>query len=194
MPGFTLIYQQNGLDEGISKRTDRLVDSSFKLQFISKTDKMLLLFRDGNHYPYQIIETKKEIIIIEGKVYGLDVNTDKDFLENCKDLLWKNDVSKQLDYFQNLDGEFIVYLIDREGERIVVANDFLGRLPQYIFRGKQFILSRDLYVLDKVTTGLMFDEDTIYQFLRLGFPLGDRTLYHDIDRFNYCLPCSLNHD
>jgi hypothetical protein len=64
MPGFTLIYQHNGLDEGISKRTERLVDSSFKLQFISKTENMFLLFRDGNHYPYEIIETDEEIIIV----------------------------------------------------------------------------------------------------------------------------------
>lgn len=185
MPGFTLVYQHEGLDEGISSRTEWLVNSSFKLQFISKTDKMMLLFRDGNHYPYEIIENEKEIIIVEGKIYGLDVATDKAFQANCKKILEQADIQDQLSYFQSLDGEFVIYLIDRSGEKIVVVNDFLGRLPQYIYRGRQFVLSRDLYVIDKITTGLLFDESTLYQFLRIGFPLGDRTMYHDIDRLNY---------
>ena len=79
MPGFTLIYQPDGLNESIKTRTERLVDASFKIQYISKTDKMMLLFRDGNHYPYEIIQLKQQIIIVEGKVYGLDVATDKEF-------------------------------------------------------------------------------------------------------------------
>ncbi len=194
MPGFTLIYQHNGLDKGVSARTERLVNSSFKLQFISKTDKMLLLFRDGNHYPYEIIETKNEIIIVEGRIYELDVSIDKEFKSNCEALLYDDAEEDKLDYFYKLDGEFIVYVIDRKGEKIMVVNDFLGRLPQYIFHGKQFILSRDLYVLDKVTTGLLFDEDSIYQFLRLGFPLGKRSLYHDIDRLDYSSLVSIQKD
>jgi len=188
MPGFTLIYQHNGLDKGITDRAEKLVGSSFKMQFVSKTEKLLLLFREGNHYPYEIIETRDSIIVVEGKVYTLDVRKDKGFIENCEKLLKaeSNDISEvQLKYFHDLDGEFIIYVIDRKGDKMVVLNDFLGRLPQYVFHDKQFIVSRDIYVLDKVTTGLHFDETSIYQFLRMGFPLGQRTLYYDIDRLNY---------
>lgn len=193
MPGFTLIYQHEGLDKGISARTERLVNSSFKLQFISKTEKMLLLFRDGNHYPYDIIETENEIIIIEGNIFGIDVANNNEFLGHCRKLLLDSNTEK-LDYFHQLDGDFVVYVIDRRGEKIVVVNDYLGRLPQYVYRGKQFVLSRDLYVLDKVTTGLMFDESSMYQFLRLGFSLGKRTLYHDIDRLDYSSLVSIHND
>ena len=194
MPGFTLIYQHQGLDKGVLNRAERLVNSSFSLQFISKTDKMMILFRDGNHYPYQIIENEKEIIIVEGKIYRVDVSTDKGFQANCRKILEQGNVQDQLSYFQNLDGEFVVYLVDRSGDKIVVLNDFLGRLPQYFFKGRQFVLSRDLFVIDKITTGLLFDESTLYQFLRLGFPLGNRTMFHDIDRLEYSSAVFIDRD
>jgi len=185
MPGFTLVYQHEGLDEGIKKRAERLVNSSFKIQFISKTEKMMLIFRDGNHYPYQILETENEIIIVEGRMYEVEPETDTTFRANCRKILNLEKIDAELNYFQNLDGEFVVYVIQKAGEKIAVVNDFLGRLPQYFFKEKQFVLSRDLFVMDKITTGLLFDESTLYQFLRIGFPLGKRTLYHDIDRLDY---------
>ncbi len=188
MPGFTLIYQFDGLNESIKKRTDRLVEASFKIQYISKTDEMLLLFRDGNQYPYEIIETKEHIAVIEGRIYGINISEDKYFQSQIEKLIQNkgpvkgNDDIDNAGYFRNLDGEFIIYIIDKKGEKIVVFNDYLGRLPVYVYHQKQFILSRDMFVLDKITPGLMFDDASIYQYLRIGYPVGNRTLYHDIDR------------
>jgi asparagine synthase (glutamine-hydrolysing) len=182
MPGFSLIYQNGGLDEGIKERTERLVKSSFKIQFITRTDELMVLFRDGNHYPYKILETKKYIVILEGKVYGIDPFKDKVFLSHLESCFRNSHQDKPEDrkYFHQLDGEFVIYLIGRKVDKIVVINDFLGRLPQYYRNGRQFILSRDIYVMDKVTTGLLFDDRSVYQFLRIGYPLGNRTLYYDI--------------
>ena len=197
MAGFTLIYQHNGLDKGIADRAEKLVESSFKIQFISKTEKLLFLFREGNHYPYEIIETGNCIIVIEGKVYSLDVGTDKEFVKKCEELINQSSrglSESQAKYFHGLDGEFIIYILDRKGDRIVVLNDIFGRLPQYVYHKKQFILSRDIYILDKVTTGLHFDESSIYQFLRMGFPLGQRTLFYDIDRLNYSSVINIEKD
>ena len=67
----------------------------------------------------------------------------------------------------------------------MMLNDYLGRLPQYYKHSRQLIISRDLFIMDKITTGLLFDETSIYQFMRLGFPLNNRTLFHDIDRIPY---------
>ena len=41
-------------------------------------------------------------------------------------------------------------------------------------------MSRDIYVLDKISTGLLFNEENIYQFMRLGFTLGAETLFYQI--------------
>ncbi len=183
MPGFTLIYQPDGLSESIVNRANRLVEASFKINFISKTDDLILLFRDGNHYPYEIIETNHYIAIVEGKIYDIANYADKTFRQKIDKIYNGENSDQDLAYFYELDGEFIIYILDKNGEKHFVINDYLGRLPAYRFQGRQFILSRDIYVLDKITTGLIFDEQSIYQFLRLGYPLGERTLYEDIERF-----------
>ncbi len=151
----------------------------------------MILFRDGNNYPYEIYETNSYILILEGRIYGIDPLNDSEFLGKIESI-FKNtssgtsgSVESETEYFQHLDGEFIIYLIGRKGDKIIVLNDYLGRLPQYYIKGKQFIVSRDIFVLDKVTTGLLFDDSTMYQFLRLGFPLGNRTLFHDIERLGH---------
>jgi len=181
MPGFTLIYQKDGLDESIAKRTDRLVKASFKIQYIIKKEDLIVLFRDGNQYPFRVIETGRYIILVEGKIYNTDPEHDKVFIKNVKNIAKTGDTNL-LDYFHSLDGEFVIYVINRLNRHVVMINDYLGRLPLYAWHQRRFILSRDIFVMDKVTTGLLFDETSVYQYLRLGFPMGKRTLFHDIDR------------
>lgn len=183
MPGFTLIYQQNGLSDSVKSRAERLVDATFKIEFISRTNKFMLLFRDGNHYPYEIIETDQYIAIVEGKIYDFPDTIDINFRSHLQLIFNSENPYEELEYFHELDGEFIIYLLDKKGDRYLVINDFLGRLPVYVYRGNQFILSRDIYVLDKITTGITFEEQSIYEFLRLGYSLGNHTLYQDIKRF-----------
>ena len=183
MPGFTLIYQQNGLTESIKNRANRLVEASFKVDYISKSDQLIILFKDGNHYPYEIVKTRQYIIIVEGKIYDIDHVNNKEFLEHIDKLYLSANPENDLSYFHQLDGEFNIFILDKKGQNHFFINDFLGRLPAYVYQGQQFILSRDIFVLDKITTGLMFDEQSVYQFLRMGYPLGDRTLFNDIKRF-----------
>ena len=181
MPGFTIIYQKDGLDESIVKRTNRLVEASFRIQYIINKEDLIVLFRDGNQYPFQVIKSGRHIILIEGKIYNINAVHDKDFINNVKAIAKTGDINL-LDYFHSLDGEFIIYVINRLNRNVTMINDYMGRLPLYVWHQKRFILSRDIFVMDKVTTGLLFNESTVYQYLRLGFPLGKNTLFHDIDR------------
>ncbi|MEJ2595575.1 MAG: hypothetical protein P8100_10740 [bacterium] len=182
MPGFTLIYQYGGLDEGIRRRIEKLEKASFRVQMISNTQSMVLLFREGNHYPYQILKRKEYILIIEGMLLGIDPAKDDSFVSHCDAAFKGIDLEQNKEYFHGIDGEFILYMLSRKGDHFVMLNDYLGRLPQYFMHSRQFIISRDLFIMDKITTGLLFDETSIYQFMRLGFPLGERTLFHEIDR------------
>jgi asparagine synthase (glutamine-hydrolysing) len=188
MPGFTLIYKQDGIDEALANRAERLVNSNFKVQYISKKEKMIILFKDGINYPYEVIERAGYIVLVEGKIYGIDPSTDKLFLENIEILFSesKNNIAQKtqasLDFIHSLDGEFVVYIVDKKGEQILVLNDYLGRLPLYLFNQKRLVLSRDLALMDKLTTGLVFNEAAVYQYMRLGFPLGYRTLFYDTER------------
>lgn len=196
MPGFTLIYKQDGIDDALAKRAERLVNSNFKVQYISKKKKLIILFKDGINYPYEVIEKRKYIVLIEGKMYGVKPSADKNFLEHIENLFFEsiNNISEKspqsLDFIQSIDGEFVVYVVDKKGEQVLVLNDCLGRLPLYLFNQKRFVLSRDLALMDKLTTGLVFNEAAVYQYMRLGFPLGNRTLYYDTVRL---APSSLIH-
>ena len=188
MPGFTLIYKQDGIDDALAKRAERLVNSNFKVQYISKKKKLIILFKDGINYPYEVIEKRKYIVLIEGKMYGIKPTADKIFLEHI-DVLFSesiNNISEKsqqsLDFIYSLDGEFVIYIVDKKGEQVLVLNDYLGRLPLYLFNQKRFVLSRDLALMDKLTTGLVFNEAAVYQYMRLGFPLGNRTLFYDTER------------
>jgi asparagine synthase (glutamine-hydrolysing) len=188
MPGFTLIYKQNGIDDALAKRAARLVNSNFKVQYISKQEKLIILFKDGNNYPYEVIETGKYIVLVEGKIYGINPATDKYFIENVDTLftessnIFAKKLKVSLDFFHSLDGEFVIYIVDKRGEHVLVINDYLGRLPLYFFNQKRFVLSRDLALMDKLTTGLVFNESAVYQYMRLGFPLGNQTLFYDTER------------
>lgn len=188
MPGFTLIYNHDGIDDALAKRAARLVNSSFKVQYISKNENLIILFKDGINYPYEILENKKYIALVEGRIYGLNPVSDKDFLDNIEKIYSdsKNEIDFNLEvslkYFHSLDGEFVIYIVDKKSEFVLVINDYLGRLPLYVYNQKRFVLSRDLALMDKLTTGLVFNDLAVYQYMRLGFPLGNRTLFHDIKR------------
>lgn len=183
MPGFTLIYQQGGLTDSVKTRAVRLVESAFKIEFISKTDVLLVLFKDGNQYPYEIFDTDQYIAIIEGRIYSIDIFKNKEFGKALDSIFYQaDDLDSSLKFIRRLDGEFVIYLLDKKGEKYFVINDFLGRLPVYISEDRQLIITRDIYVLDKVSTGLLFDEESVYQYLRLGYPLGERTLFQDVRR------------
>jgi asparagine synthase (glutamine-hydrolysing) len=183
MPGFTLIYKHSGLTESVKTRAEKLVKASFKIDFIIKTKNLIILFRDGNHYPYEIIEREDFIAIVEGRIYDIDNLKDKQFT-NALTGIYKNGnlASSDLEYIHDLDGEFIIYMLDKKGENHFVINDYLGRLPVYIYNDRLFIVTRDIYILDKITTGLIYEEEAVYQFLRIGYPLGDRTLFQDVKR------------
>lgn len=189
MPGFSFIYQHDGLDPAVPERTERLVQSSFKVQYITKKDHLIILFKDGINYPYQIIEKENYIILIEGKIYGINVAEEKLFLEHIDRLFAdKKNGSPDIAYFHDLDGEFVIYVISRINDKILIINDYLGRLPLYLSNHKKFVICRDLFLMDKLTSGLVFEETAVYQYMRLGFPLGKRTLFYDIERLK---PASL---
>jgi len=173
MPGITLHYFKNQADHTQANR-------EFKSLYSSSSFEILL--RAGDKYPVQKIETSEFLALVEGKVYSekIEGTSFKQALKN----LWKNEPGAR-NYFWQLDGEFVVFIASKSIDKVVVINDFLGRLPVYKHSGNPFIISRDLYSIQKILGGLDFDKSGVYQYLRLGFPLGQRTLYQNIEKIRY---------
>lgn len=138
-----------------------------------------LIIRADKDYPIRQIDTPDFLAFVEGKIYG-NSNLLTDALIN----LW-NSEANSADYFWSLDGEFVIFLVSKTTDRVIFINDFLGRLPVYMHNGSTFILSRDLLTLNKLKGYMEFDPSGIYQYLRLGFPLGKRTLYQGVERVRY---------
>jgi len=173
MPGITLHYFKNQADHTEADREIRSLYSSSSFE---------ILLRAGDKYPFQKIETPEFVAFIEGKIYSQKIDGDsfKQALEN----LWENQPGAR-NYFWQLDGEFVIFIASKSTDRVMVINDFLGRLPVYKHSGNPFIISRDLYSIQKILGGLDFDKSGVYQYLRLGFPLGQRTLYQNIEKIRY---------
>ncbi len=122
------------------------------------------------------------MLLIEGKIYDSDILKDEIFKTHIGGLLNPNKIEASLTYLRNLDGEFIIYLFDKLTGKMIVVNDFLGRLPVYYSQSEQFILGRDIRLIQFLTEKLEFNEHGIYEYMRLGYPLGERTLFANLYR------------
>jgi asparagine synthase (glutamine-hydrolysing) len=83
-----------------------------------------------------------------------------------------------------LVGDFALALWDCEGERLLLARDFVGQRPLHYHRGSGFLafasMPSGLFALDEVPRGA--DEDALLDFLALMTPAGDRSHFRGMER------------
>lgn len=182
MAGITLIYQQGQLNSSFLKRTETVIEKMPHVSVLLKEKEFILLNKSKENYPVNLIEQRDYVLFIEGKIYGVDVIKDVIFKAYIEKLLHTDQKDECLAYLRNLDGEFIIYLFDKKAEKMIIVNDFLGRLPLYYFRSEQFIMGRDISLIQSIARKLVFDEQGIYEYLRLGYPLGNKTLFANLLR------------
>lgn len=89
-----------------------------------------------------------------------------------------------LSFLTELNGPFALFLWDEHKHELVVATDRLGRFP--VFHGTYngcFVATTDLH--SPFNAGVLTPElrdEAVADFLTIGFPLGDQSLYNNIDR------------
>ncbi len=191
MPGLSFIYDSEaGLEyKGrlIRCALDSLIHFSDYKRDVLLEDKFYFLgCTTYKEYPVATFENDEYLIYLEGKIYGLSIqNVEKELVELANIAM---STANQPKFFiaerlLNMDGDFIVFILDKKFHRIVVLNDALARLPLYICRSKgQLILSRELAFIQKVSDKTALDRIAIAQYLLFGYPLGKRTLMEDIHR------------
>jgi len=83
-----------------------------------------------------------------------------------------------------LVGDFALALWDREGERLLLARDFMGHRPLHYHRGSGFLafasMPSGLFALDEVPRAA--DESALLDFLALMPPAGSRSHFRGIER------------
>lgn len=182
MAGVTLIYQQGQIDTSFLKRIEAAIEKLPEVSILVKEKEFLLLKKSKVNYPVRLIEQQDYVLLVEGKIYGTDISKDEVFKTHIEGLHHDNKKEDSLAYLRKMDGEFIIYLFDKIKAKVVVVNDLLGRLPMYYSQSDQFILSRDISLVQILIGKLEFDEQGIYEYLRLGYPLGNRTLFKNLYR------------
>jgi len=173
MPGITLHFFK---DQERGDFTDR------GLKILYSQPSFQILLRANDNYPVQKIDTPDFVAFVEGKIYGEKIEGTS--FTRALESIWKNEPDAS-NYFWKLDGEFVIFIASNSTDKVIIINDFLGRLPVYMHTGDPLIISRDLLSICEIRGGLEFDHSGVYQYLRLGFPLGKRTLYQDIEKVRY---------
>lgn len=197
MPGLSFACSLQK-DEGINKnRIEQSLNSilhfnNYQKKQLLSTSKYVLAFTGYNEYPYTIFNSKKLYIFLEGRVYGKEAPLVEQELNHIGELIFSNNnlpTSEISNWLHTTDGEFIVFLLNKEDGQICIVNDALGHLPLYYMVYKsQVIVSRELGFIDNLVDNLVLNKMAIAQFLLFSYTLDNKTLYTDVFKL---LPSSL---
>jgi len=185
MPGFT--FQQSYKSDQNSAKV--LPDSFFDYQRRMFFDeKQCRLFADFYaDYPIQYWETADCLVLLEGMIYDQPEAVIKQQIQNyCAGQI----TPKQLQlWLLKRDGEFVLMIYHKTNQQLFVWNDWLGRLPVYLFQDKkQFVIGRDIRQLRHLAGITNFDPYGLATTLLFGFALGEKSLWQKI---SYMAPGSL---
>lgn len=82
-----------------------------------------------------------------------------------------------------IQGEFVLAVISKSPERILVLNDCFGRLPLYIGKEKDSIMiTRQLFHLHQTLQVMPPDNHARAFYLMMGYPPNDTTLWSNVKR------------
>lgn len=194
MPGLSIFYKKHiNLTEkenfNAVLQKQNILENYFTKILVSEDD-LVIGCNIYDDYPIFIEKRGKVTLIVEGKIYN---NTPEDVVKELFDLLTYRDELRLLDdikvWLKKNDGDFIVCAYNHDNKDLLIFNDVFGRLPVYYFReGNQFVVSRYLKVITELNNKILPDKMSLSQILLLGYPLGKRTLYKNINQIS---PASL---
>ena len=191
MPGLSFICD---FKEDISKKESIILQSldslihfeEYKRKTLLKEKFYFLAYTKYKEYPIISFDNRKYCIYLEGKIYGKDYQTIKSELNELAELIFQNqtNTNKQIsDWLLNTDGDFIIFVFNKQSNEIAILNDALGRLPLYYYKSRDILLvSRELRFITNILNDYKFDKMAIAQFLLFGYSLGEKTLLENIYR------------
>ncbi|MCK4752010.1 MAG: hypothetical protein KAS75_01090 [Planctomycetes bacterium] len=195
MPGISCICDFNGNLKADNASINRALDSLVHTpQYQSKTllaeNSYFLGYTAYDEYPVYTFENETYFICLEGRIYE---NDDLDVrLNSLAEKIFRRDDSSKDDiahWLLNTDGDFIIVILHKRENEIVIINDVFARLPLYYFvQDERIIVSREIKFIESILGGIRYDQMGIAQFLLFGYTTGIRTLFDDI---SYLLPGTL---
>src|SRR5690554_2619065 len=195
MPGISLILNKNKLPVEHSKIESILTSQNFLDNYIDKTfvknDNIFIGANTYQHYPVRLIESEKYYIIIEGKIYNKEDKILEDELKELAEKTGMNNFNQHLkDWLTESDGDFLIYIINKNNNDVYIFNDMFGRLPFYYKRENDgtVICSRYLNFIKELSASTEIDKMAVAQFLLFGYLLYKRTMFSQVNQLR---PASL---
>ena len=171
-----ILQSLNSLIHGKHYESRTLLDEEF----------YFLAYTGYAEYPIASFENEEFRIFLEGKIYGKeysDIHTQLNDLARCI-FPNRNDVEQRIaEWLLNVDGDFLIVILHKYSNDIVIINDALGRLPSYCYSTHgELIVSRELRFVAGLIDDTEFDTMGIAQCLLFSYPLGKRTLLKNVLR------------
>lgn len=204
MPGISLRYRldKNNLQGGVDNRDEQFLEASNSIIYNNNYQKEVLLTKPCQvvctkypEYPVKIFENQKFWACLEGKIYGKSENTQQHEISDLVQTVFSteriNDHQKRIlaDWLVETDGDFVLYVLNKQTNDFFLINDVLGRLPLYYYLNddSELIISREIRLMTTLKkggyiNGNLFDMKGIAQFLLFSHTLGRRTLLQNISR------------
>jgi asparagine synthetase B (glutamine-hydrolysing) len=157
----------------------------FSIEQIESSENITMFLSSYHGYPYMVFKDADWTVILEGLIYNL---SDEEIKNRCGEIA--DYFVKNKDYFEAIrqfitisDGEFFIQVYDKQSNKYIGFNDHLGRLPIYYSNDSEtFIISRDIKTNLEFGSKIEFDLTGITEFLILGYSLGNKTYFKNINK------------
>jgi glutamine amidotransferase-like protein len=162
-------------DEDPNHKTNVLIQDAAAILYVT--------YYDG--YPFSLWQSDDEIILLEGMIYNQSKDKIEAQLRAITQCFHDNGDYHQLvrAFVESADGEFIVEIWDSQKKRLLLFNDYWGRLPLYYYCLDELCgISREIKNLLSFAPEIRLDQTSIVEFLYFEFPLGNKTLIENIYR------------
>ena len=122
-----------------------LLKPSFLKNVLVERQQFLLASTSYPEYPLQFINLQDYIVVVEGELQGAQDGLERE-VKNLVSILFEPSKQDALrEWLLRMDGDFLIFILNKRNNEIAILNDALGRLPCYFLsEGKVLLFSSRL--------------------------------------------------
>lgn len=164
-----------------------LYDNRYKIEVFSETARSFMAISHYPGYPFLIWKEGDIQIVLEGMVY----NKSKDelrteLLEIARSFIKNGEYENKVRKFVEVaDGDYIIEMWQISTGRLLIFNDYFGRLPLYYScQNGLCAVSREIKVILDFMPKISLNRAGLVDFLTFEFTRGNKTIFSNILRLN----------
>lgn len=186
MPGIHAII--GNLDETKlnSMLKELLHEDHFRINVLEKAKNSFVLCLNYEGYPFEVWNYGSCKVVVDGMIYNYGENEIELRLRKiaARFQSGENTQTEIRNFVESVDGDYIVILINVEENRLLIFNDYSGRIPVYYYvNSDMFILGREIkFLVNTIPQPLYLNKVSIVEHLLFEYTLGNKTLFHDLLR------------